>query len=332
MGRTNLNVVKQAWRERLFSYTPYIIIGAILIILPPLGGAYFQSLMTKILVFGIFALSLNLIWGYTGLLSLGHAAYFGVAGYTIGILILHYGIGNFWLSALLSIFMAGIVAAVFGALALRVSGMYFLLITFAMGELLFSVATKWYSMTGGSDGLAGIPLPNLGIPWFTWNDTYFYYFIVIAFAICFFIMYRLTNSPFGQALQGIRENEPRMRALGYNTWLYKYTAFIIAGLFAGIAGVLFAHLNGLMAPMHLGIATSTLAMLMVIIGGPGTIFGSIIGAGVIIFIEHFASIYAPERWPLILGATFVISIMFFRKGIGVYLALLWEKLNESIKG
>jgi branched-chain amino acid transport system permease protein len=117
-----------------------------------------------------------------------------------------------------------------------------------------------------------------------------------------------------------------MECLGYDVWVYKYVAFIISALFAGVAGVLFAHFNGLMAPMHLGIATSALAMLMVIIGSAGTLFGSIIGAGVIIFVEHYAGILTPERWPLIIGAVFIISVLYFRTGMGVYLSKIWKRL------
>jgi branched-chain amino acid transport system permease protein len=283
-------------------------------------------MMTKFFIFAIFAMSLDLIFGYVGLISMGHAAFFGIAGYTCGILTVRHGIESFWIAAPCGILMAGLLAAVFGIFAFRVSGIYFLLVTFALGELLFSAATKWYSMTGGSYGLGGIPPPNLGLPWLNWNATAFYYFAFIALIICFFLLHRLIHSPFGHALQGIREHEARMECLGYDVWVYKYVAFIISALFAGVAGVLFAHFNGLMAPMHLGIATSALAMLMVIIGSAGTLFGSIIGAGVIIFVEHYAGILTPERWPLIIGAVFIISVLYFRTGMGVYLSKIWKRL------
>ena len=226
--------------------------------------------------------------------------------------------------------MAGLIAAVFGIVALRVSGIYFLLVTFALGELLYSVATKWTSVTGGSYGLPGIPPPELGLPWFIWNDTSFYYFVFLAMIICFFLLYQLIHSPFGHALQGIREHEARMECLGYNVWAYKYVAFIISGMFAGFAGVIFAYFNGLVGPMHLGILTSALVMLMVIIGSAGTLFGPIIGAGVIIFVEHFAAIFTPERWPLILGAVFIISVTYFEAGIGVNVLRLLSGKSENL--
>ncbi|MBA7671539.1 hypothetical protein ES703_79698 [subsurface metagenome] len=193
--------------------------------------------------------------------------------------------------------------------------------------LLVSIASKWYSMTNGTDGLAGLSRPDLGLSWLTWNSTNFYYFVFLFFVICFFLIRRVVNSPFGHALQGIRESEPRMRVLGYNTWLYKYIAFIFGGLFAGVAGVLFAYHNGIMAPFHLGVTVSTLAMLICIIGGLGTLWGPVIGALVIILVEYFSSIYIPERWPLILGGVFVIAVMFLRGGIAVHLSRLWKKVS-----
>lgn len=331
MGRTNLEQIRQAWQQQLVYFAPYIVCGIILVLLPPFIPPYLQRMLTKALIFGIFAMSLNLILGYTGLLSLGHAVYFGVGGYAAGILMLHYGIESFWLVAPAAILIAVFVAAFFGIIALRVSGIYFLLITFAMGQLLFGIAWKWKAMTGGSDGLTGIPRPDIGIP-FTWDAVSFYYFIFLAFVICCFLLYRIVNSPFGYALQGIRDSEQRMRSLGYNTWLYKYLAFIVSGLFAAVAGILFAFFNGLMFPAHLGFTTSALALLMVIIGGAGMLFGPAIGATLIVLLEYFASIYTPERWPLILGATFVIAVMFLRGGVGIYLTTLWNKMRYQYGG
>jgi branched-chain amino acid transport system permease protein len=263
--------------------------------------------------------------GYTGLLSLGHAAFFGVGGYTAAILIRKFDIVSFWIVAPSSILMASIFAALLGLIALRVSGIYFLLVTFALSMLLVSLASKWYWIRG-TDGMAGILLPDIGAARFHWNAIKFYYFTFLFFVLCYLLMRCIVNSPFGYALRGIRESESRMRALGFNTWLYKYFAFIIGGLFAGAAGVLFAHQSGVIAPWHLGVTVSTLAMLMCIIGGLGTLWGPVIGAMVIILVEYFSSIYVPERWPLILGAVFVIAVMFIRGGIATHLSRLWGKM------
>jgi branched-chain amino acid transport system permease protein len=284
-------------------------------------------MLTKVLIFAIFAMSLDLILGYTGLLSLGHAAFMGVAGYAAGILMVRAGIESFWLVMPLGILMAGILAAIIGYLALRVSGVYFLLITLAFGQLLSVVAISWAAMTGGTDGLLGIPDPNLGFVELTTASSFYYYLVFPAFVICFLLLYRITNSSFGRALVGIRENERRMQCLGYNTWAHKYVAFILSGLFAGVSGVLFVYFYGIMVPANLGIVYSSMAMLMVIIGGAGTLFGPAIGAGFIILLEYFARIYAPERWPLILGGVFVICVMFLRGGFGIYLSRFWRRVR-----
>jgi len=144
----------------------------------------------------------------------------------------------------------------------------------------------------------------------------------VVFLFCYYLMARLHNSPFGNALLGIRERESRMRALGYNVWLYKYTAYMIAGTFAGVAGILYAHYNGSIAPSHIGFSTSALGMLMVILGGTRTLWGPVIGAAVIMLLQSFASLLIPARWPLVLGILFVVAVMCLKGGIGPYLTNL----------
>ena len=280
--------------------------------------------MTRFLIFALFAMSYNVVFGYAGLLSLGHAAFFGAGGYTVAILKLHYNVDLFWISAPLGVLVATFTAALFGIIALRASGIYFLLVTFALGQMLYSLAwnVKWLN-SKGMQGITGIPLPDLAIPSFTLNTTWFYYMVLIFFLISAVLLYRLVRSPYGLALVGIREDESRMEAVGYNTWLYKYTAFVISGSFAGIAGMLFVYYNFFVSPNHLGIITSFLPMVMAIMGGLGTFLGPVVGAAVFIFVENFASIFSPQRWPLILGGLFVLTILFAREGIGVYLWRLW---------
>ena len=320
-----------SYQSRLKQVSGYVLLGIILLILPFFVSAYVQGMATKIFIFSIFALSLNLLWGVTGLASLGHAAYFGVAGYTVGILSVNLGINNFWITAPIAILAATAVAAIFAFPALRMANTgvkaYFLLVTLALAQLLSSVAEKWRSVTGGDNGLIGIPLPDLHLG-FIMNEKYFYYMVLIVFAICGFVIYRIVKSPFGEALQGIRENETRIRTLGYNTWLYKYIIFVIGGFFAGVGGVFFAHFTGIMAPTHVGVMTSTLALLMVILGSPGIIFGPVLGAGVVLILEHVSSIYAPERWPFILGSIFVLAVIFLRGGLSVHLIKVWKKVTR----
>lgn len=302
---------------------PYMLACAVLLALFPVLPAYAGSMLTQILIFGIFAMSLNLLVGYTGLFSVGHAAFFGVGGYTAAFLTVKAGISSFWLAAPAGILMAGVVAAIFGIIALRTQGLYFLFITLALGELLSSVAFKWNAVTGGYSGLFGIGYPDLNLP-FAFNATSFYYLVLVIFIFCAFLMYRLIKSPFGSALQGIREDERLMQHLGYNTWLHKYMIIIISGAFAGFAGILFGYSNSIIVPSHLSLTMSMTAVLMVMVGGSRNTFGPVIGAVVVLFMQYYASIFTPERWPLILGGVFVFSVMFLRGGISIYLLRLWN--------
>lgn len=316
----------QALQGRLAHLFPFFLGVIILVLLPVFLPAYVQTIWTKFLIFAIFATSFDLIYGHAGLLSLGHAAFFGAGGYVVGLFWLHNEISSFWICAPLGIVVAAAIAAVFGFISLRVSGMYFLLVTFALAQLLYSVAWNWLWLNSpGMQGIAGIPRPNLGIPAFNWTPLQFYYFVFIIFVVGFYLIHRITNSPFGYSLRGIRECELRMESLGYNTWLHKYIVFIVTGAFSGIAGVLFAYFNGLISPVHLAVGTSFLPMCMVIIGGSGTLLGPVIGSMVIVFVEYFSSLFTPERWPLILGGLFVAVIMYARGGIMVYLSGFWKR-------
>lgn len=330
MSEAGSQPIKRTGQLRLTRFLPYLIVVVLLAVLPALIPSYVESIMTKVLIYAILAMSLDMIMGYTGLLSFGHAAYYGGAGYMTAILISKLGITSFWIVAPAGILMAGILAVIFGFISLRVSGIYFLLVTFALSMLLVSVATKFASITGGSDGLSNLPYPDLGFSFFTWNFTSYYYFVLIFFIICFFLMYRIVHSPFGKGLQGIRESESRMSSLGYNTWLYKYAIFIIGGLFAGVAGVLTTSHDGVIAPFHVGVTVSSLAMLICIIGGSGTLWGPVIGAAVIILVEYFSSLYIPARWPLVLGGMFILTVMFLRGGIALHLLNLWKKVSHGI--
>ena len=319
---------------RLVRFAPGIAGIALLLILPALLPKYFQIVATQVIIFALFAVSLDIIYGFTGLFSLGHAAFFGVGGYAAGLLMVRYGVESFWLGAPLGVLTAGLVAAGFGIVALRVSGVYFLLVTFALGQLLVSVATKWdflSTVPNSTEGVLGISRPDLGLPEFRWTATAYYYFVCGWFVVCYLILRRFVDSPFGHALQGIRESEARMRALGYNTWLHKYVAYIVAGLFAGLAGVLIAYHDGFMVPASLGVTNSALVLLMVIIGGAGTLYGPAIGACVIILVELAASMYAPERWPLFLGVAFVLAVMYARGGLAVRLGRLWDRVVVAWK-
>jgi len=321
--------MRKGKKEYLLRFAPYAIIGLFLVTLPAYTGLAVVSLLTKILIFGLLVMALDLLVGYTGLWAFGHAALFGLAAYTTGILIVHYDITSFWLSAPAGILMAMLGACVFGVIALRASAIYFLLITLALGQLVFEIVNTSYGrlgkLTGGSDGLGGILYPDLGL---SFSPTSYYYFVLVFFIICAFLLYFIIKSPFGHSLQGIRESETRMRCLGYNTWLYKYIAFIIAGLFAGVAGVLYIHFNGFISPEGVGFGATGLLWLMLIIGGMGTLWGAAIGSAVILGLQYYTGVFTPERWPLILGACMVAVIMFYRGGIMPHLTNLWKKASS----
>jgi len=328
MEKESAQVVAKPWRRGITGLAPYVLAGFVLIVLPPILPDYFQSLFVKVLIFSIFAMSLDLIMGYTGLPSLGHSAYFGVAGYIAVILILTFGIDSFWVILPASVLGATLTGAAFGLIALRVKEIYFLLVTFALGQLLFYIAWYWRSVTGGDDGLVGRFSPNFGID-FAWSPLKFYYFVFVFFAISFFLMRWLTRLPFGLSLRGVEQNELRMRCLGYNTWLIKYVVFIIGALFAGVAGVMFVYFNGFAVPKNLGLHFSGMVMFMVILGGSASLWGSIIGAAIILYLEYISSVYFPERWPLAFGTAFILTAMFVRGGLAVYLTKFWSRVVKK---
>lgn len=319
-------------RGWLFKYGWYVLIAVIILLLPTFVSPYIRSMVIKILVYGIFALSLNLLYGYTGLFSLGHAAYFGVGAYTAAILTTRLEIESFWILIIASIVVATIAAAFFGFIALRVSGIYFLLVTLAIGQLLYSVGVKWKDVTGGFNGIAGIMYPDMGVSWLKLTPTTFYYLIFIVFVICFILLYLIGKSPFGRALKGIYGDERRMKHLGYNTWLYKYIAFVLGGVFAGVAGSIYTFHSGVVGPGFLSLLTSAMVLLMVILGSDQVFWGPALGAAVIVILEHVSSLYIPDRWPLVLGAVFILAVLFLRGGLGIRFVRIWEKVQDRYYG
>jgi len=258
-------------------------------------------------------MSLDVLLGYTGLPSLGHAAYFGVAAYAVGILATDYQRG-FATCLLAGLLLATLTAAVFGLLAIRASGTYFLMITLALGMVVWGLAFRWVSMTKGDNGIAGVPRPDVGLPWSLGAPLPFFYFALAAALLAWALLGLLVRSPFGMSLMGIRESESRMRALGYNVWLHKYLAFVLSGAFAGFAGVFWAYYNGFVSPVDVQLVTSVETLLMVALGGPGTLAGPALGAAAIVFLKNFVSVYT-KRWLLILGAVYIGVILFAPRGV-----------------
>jgi branched-chain amino acid transport system permease protein len=285
----------------------------LLVVAPLLLSSYQLGLLTKMLIFALFAMSLNLILGYAGLPSLGHAAYFGVGAYTVGLLAVKVR-DNFWLDFGAGLLAAAVTSALFGLLALRTRGAYLLMITLALAQVLWGVAFGWRWLTGGDDGLPGVPRPAAGLPWSFAAGPAFYYFVVVFFVLLTLVLWTIVRSPFGQALIGIRESERRMEVLGYDTWRYKYVAFVVAGIVAGASGSLFVYYNAFVSPAYLSIVFSAMALIMVILGGAGTLLGPALGAAVIVLLENLISAHT-ERWLTVLGVIYVVVTLFAPAGI-----------------
>ncbi len=281
----------------------------------PFVNSYILILLTQALVLGIIAMSVDLLLGYTGLPSLGQAAYLGMGAYLTAILASTYGFGlggGFWIVVVLGILAGAAAAAVFGLFAVRASGVYFLMITLALGMCVWGLAYRWNSLTGGDNGINMPGRPDFGIA--LSDDLNYFYLVLGFFALSLGALYVLVRSPFGRSLVGIRERELRMRILGYNTWLHKYLAFVIAGGFGGLGGVLWAHLTGIVSPGDVILTTSVDVLLMVVLGGPGTLVGGAIGAGVVTFLREYLATIVPW-WQYVLGAVYVLTILYLPGGL-----------------
>ena len=294
-----------------------VIVGllAVLIIVPQ-SNSFIVLLVSRALIFAILAMSLDILLGFTGLASLGQAAYFGLGAYLTAILANTYGFGmkwDFWLMVPLGMLAGGILAAVFGLFAIRATGTYFLMITLALGQCVWGLAYRWNAVTGGDNGLTmrgGRPQFGIDLS----NEVNFFYLSFGFFAATLLALYVLIRSPFGKSLLGIRERELRMRILGYNVWLHKYIAFIIAGAFGGLSGVLWAHANGIITPETVVLTTSVDALLMTVLGGAGTLIGGAIGSAIVFGLREYVSTLVPW-WQYVLGGVYVLTILYLPTGL-----------------
>lgn len=302
-----------AFSDKRLAVLAMAAVALALLIFPAFMPDYSLALVQKILIFAILAISLDLIYGYAGLPSLGQAAFLGVGGYAVAILMIKADITSAWLVVPAGVLAGAIAAAIFGPIVLRTSGLNFLLVTFAVGQLLATVAIKWgFLHSFGVEGLVGVGFPSLG---FEWDVSSMYYAVVVSFAAAFFFALWVTRSPLGFAAIGVRENEERMKVLGYNTFWVKYKLFIISGALAALAGQLLAYTSGSVLPTNFDITYSALVFLMVVLAGAGTIYGPAIGAAVLILLEYYIGNEIPDRWPLVLGIVFVLTAVFSRDGL-----------------
>jgi len=270
------------------------------------------AVATEIWIFAIFGLGLNLLLGYTGLLSFGQSTFFGSAAYVAGWLLKQYGI-NAFLALGIGVGVGAASAALVGYLCVQRSGLYFIMLTFALNQLFYFIAYQWTSVTGGEDGMPGVPRPALAGIDFT-NPLVYYALVSVLFLAALWIMKRIVESPLGKILQAIRENEVRAEAVGYDVPRFKLLAFVIGGAFSGLAGVLYAMLFGIVPLEAIGFVFSGNVLFATLIGGSGSLYGPVIGSFVFIWLsESVSTLWA--RWPLLLGVAFVIVVLFLRGGV-----------------
>ncbi|WP_243638238.1 branched-chain amino acid ABC transporter permease [Rubrobacter taiwanensis] len=291
------------------------------LVLPPFG----VGIATEVFIMAIFAMSLGLILGYAGLVSLGHAAFFGAGAYTVALLGQY--VFNTYLLLLSATAVAALLAAISGALFFRSTGAYFLMLTLAFSQVLFAVAFQAEPITGGDDGMSVVAVPDLGFGEIV-GELGLYYMMGFAFLGCYLLLRLFVASPAGKVVKGIMENELRMRALGYNTFSYKLFVYTLAGAMAGFAGALYAYFNFYVTPDLLGWVLSGQALIMVIIGGVGTLLGPALGAAFFIVVQNYASFYT-EYWALVLGLIFIIFVLLGRGGLMHLLRAVWNRTLPS---
>jgi len=300
---------------QIVSKNPIIMIVVILIIFPFV--APYKALSTQIIIFGLLALGYNILYGYTGLLSFGHAAFFGLGAYASGIVLVRTNC-SIWTSIGVGIVVSAIGAMIIGFFCLRRRGIYFALLTLAFSQMLYYIAYTWVSVTGGEPGLRGIPRPPLELSGVfsinIYTPTRFYFFTLAFIIASLIILKRILESPFGKVLESIRENEKRARACGYNTNRIKWVSFILSGIFSGLAGALHTLYINFVGIDQLYWATSGMIVMMTLLGGPGTFFGPFIGAGVFLYLEDIISGFT-KYWMIFLGPIFVLCVLFFPQGI-----------------
>ena len=310
------------------SIIAFLISAAVLVAVPWIvKGDFYINMASQVLIFALYALSINLMLGFGGMVSLGHAAYLGVAGYTC-ILLVTAGYGQLT-AAVIAVLFSTAFAGLFGVLSLRAPGLGFIMITLAIGQIVWGIAYRANNLTGGDNGMS---FPARPMPFgFDIRDVKsFYFFTLIVFAIAFFFLWRFSRSPFGASLVGTKEQPRRMRMLGHNVWLIQLLTFVMAGFWASIASVLFVYYNMFLSPHALALQQSAEILLMAILGGATSLTGPIVGAAIITLTKNVISSYV-ERWNTLLGAIFVIVIIFMPYGLVPGCKQLWQRLKSKPK-
>ena len=312
--------------RKIIAFTVAALLAALPWLLQLAGQDYLLSLATRVLIYGLAASSLNLILGYGGMVSLGHAAFMGIGGYTVGILAFHsyegspviswlpsfYGSENGLLVWPLAMLLAALFALVTGAISLRTRGMHFIMITLAFAQMVYFFFTS-LDTYGGGDGISlysrnRLPMLDLGSDWV------FYYLCLAILLLFIFLMQRLINSRFGRVLVGSRENEQRLQVLGFATFGHRLLSYCLAGAAAGLAGALLVNQGEFVSPGMIHWTRSGEVMVMVLLGGMGTLMGPLLGAAVLLFMEEYLAMYT-EHWMVILGPFLILVVLFARNGL-----------------
>jgi branched-chain amino acid transport system permease protein len=303
--------------------------GALALVLagfPLVGGDFQINLASQIFIAAIFAASLNLLVGYGGLVSLGHASWLGLAAYTSAWMYLRLGLGH-GITAPLALIITTSFAGLCGWIALRATGLGFLMITLALSQVLWGTAYRWSAVTNGDNGLSGLTRPapfGISID----GPAPFYYFSLIVTIVAIWMMARFVNSPFGAALRGSRDEPRRMSALGHNVWLVRWLTFVYSGFWGAVAGLLFVYYNKYIHPTALSLTSSAEVLLGVIAGGAGTVVGPIVGAAIVLILKNYVSAYL-ERWNMLLGSVFVLIVIFMPDGVAPGFRRWWARWRRQ---
>jgi branched-chain amino acid transport system permease protein len=292
-----------------------------------IAGTYYVNIASQILFYAIFALGVNVLAGYAGLVSLGHAGLFGVAAYA-GARIMNDGHGQL-VVAVGALGLTLLVSAVFAVLALRGTGLGFVMITVALGQIVWGVAYRWISITNGDNGIAirGRPSP-LGLS--LTSPAGFYWATLVVFLLAVGSMAVFVASPFGASVQGTRDQPRRMNALGYHVWMIRFLSFLFSGFWSGVAGLLYLYYNQFVSPQAVALTASAEALLMVIAGGTATLLGPIAGAALVVVVKNVASAYI-ERWNFVLGAIFVVIVVFMPEGLVPGTVRRWRRALAALR-
>jgi branched-chain amino acid transport system permease protein len=322
-------MMRSATRMRPWRLLPLGLTLAALAGLPyGLPGSYYVNVASQILLYAIFALGLSVLVGYAGLVSLGHAGLFGLACYGVAYL-LAAGHGHS-IAIVTSLAIAILGTAVFAALSLRTTGIGFIMITLALGEILWGLAYRWISITNGDNGInvASRPSP-LGLSLASAGQ--FYYATLLMFLLAVAAVSMFVHSPLGAALRGTRDQPRRMNALGYHVWMIRFWACLFSGLLTAIAGILYVYYNQFISPQTLALTSSAEVLLMVISGGASTLLGPIVGAALVVIVKNVVSAYI-ERWNFMLGAIFVAIVLLMPEGLVPGTARLWRSAARALRG